>query len=200
MSNSVLPRYDTKLFCEIYDNAEDFVEEYKASGLYDATSGHLNNSLSDSEATVLFYLLYARYGNNPIANYDENQFKYKLFATIFQYGPAWSKKLEIQNKLRELTDDEIRLGSKAIYNHAYNPSTDPSTASLEELTAINEQNTTNYKRSKLEAYGTLWDLVVSDVSETFIKKFEKLFKQFVSPERTWIYKTDIAEDAEDYEE
>ena len=197
MSNVMIPQYDTKLFCEIYDNAEDFVSEYKASGLYDAVSGQLNNSLSDKDATVLFYLLYAKYGNNPIANYDENQFKYKLFATIFQYGPAWSKKLEIQNKLRELSDDEIRLGSKAIYNHAYNPSTDPSTASLEELTAINEQNTTNYKKSKLEAYGTLWDLVVADVTEAFLKKFEKLFKQFISPERTWIYVTDLEEEEDE---
>lgn len=200
MKTSMLPQYDTKLFCEIFDSAADFVSEYKNSGLYDATSGHLNNSLSDRDATTLFYLLYARYANNPIANLDENQFKYKVWATIFQYGPAWAKKLDIQNKLRELTDDEIRLGSKAIYNHAFNPSTDPSTASLEELTAINEQNTTNFKKSKIDGYMGLWQLVVSDVTNEFIKKFEKLFKMFVTPERTWIYKTDIAEDSEDYEE
>lgn len=200
MKTSMVPQYDTKLFCEIFDSAADFVSEYKNSGLYDATSGHLNNSLSDRDATTLFYLLYARYANNPIANLDENQFKYKVWATIFQYGPAWAKKLDIQNKLRELTDDEIRLGSKAIYNHAFNPSTEPSTASLEELTAINEQNTTNFKKSKIDGYMGLWQLVVSDVTNEFIKKFEKLFKLFVTPERTWIYKTDIAEDSEDYEE
>ena len=203
MSN-MIPRYDTKLFCEIYDNAEDFVDDYKDSGLYDAESIgtppvlHLNNSLSDKEATILFYLLYAKYGNNPIANLDETQFKYKLWSTIFQYGPAWSKKLEIQQKLRELTEADIRLGSKAIYNHAYNPSTSPSTGSLEELTAINEQNTTNYNKSKLEGYTALWDLLVADVTEAFVKKFEKLFKQFVSPERTWIYVSD-SEDEEDEE-
>ena len=203
MSN-MIPQYDTKLFCEIYDNAEDFVDDYKDSGLYDAVSVgtppvlHLNNSLSDQEATILFYLLYAKYGNNPIANLDETQFKYKLWATIFQYGPAWSKKLEIQKKLRELTDEDIRLGSKAIYNHAYNPSTSPSTSTLDELTAINEQNTTNYKKSKLEGYTALWDLLVADVSEAFVKKFEKLFKQFISPERTWIYVSGD-EDEEDEE-
>ena len=199
---SRIPSYDTKLFAEIYDNAEDFVADYKASGLYDAvTSGtpavlHLNNSLSDQNATTLFYLLYAKYANNPIANYDENQFKYKMWSIIFQYGPAWAKKLDIQNKIRELTEDEIRLGSKAIYNHAFNPATDPSTASLEELTAINEQNTTNFKKSKLDAYTNLWTIVVSDVTAAFIKKFEPLFKQFVTPERTWIYVQEL-EDEED---
>lgn len=195
-NTNMLPRYDTKLFCEIFEDAATFSTAYKDSGLYDATTGHLNNSLSDTNINILYYLLYAKYANNPIANYDENQFKYKLWAIIFQYGPAWAKKLDIQNKVRELTDDEIRLGSKAIYNHAYNPSTDPSTASLEELTAINEQNTTNFKKSKLDGYMGLWQLVVSDVTNEFLKKFEKLFKQFVTPERTWIYVQEV-EDGEE---
>lgn len=191
---SRLPSYDTKLFSEIYSEASKFVADYKASGLYDATSGHLNNSLSDEKATTLFYLLYAKYANNPIANLDENQFKYKMWSIIFKYGPAWEKKLDIQNKIRELTEDEIRVGSKAIYNHAYNPSTEPSTASLEELTAINEQNTTNYKKSKVDAYMALWQIIVSDVTEAFIKKFEPLFKQFVTPERTWIYVQELEDE------
>lgn len=191
---SRLPSYDTKLFSEIYSEASKFVADYKASGLYDATAGHLNNSLSDEKATTLFYLLYAKYANNPIANLDENQFKYKMWSIIFKYGPAWEKKLDIQNKIRELTEDEIRVGSKAIYNHAYNPSTEPSTASLEELTAINEQNTTNYKKSKVDAYMALWQIVVSDVTEAFIKKFESLFKQFVTPERTWIYVQELEDE------
>ena len=203
MSN-MLPRYDTVLFTEVFDNADDFLAEYKASGLYDAGYDtatppvwHWNNSLKDEEATTLFYLLYAKYANNPIANYDVNQFKYKMWSIIFQYGPAWAKKLDIQNKLRELTDDDIRLGSKAIYNHAFNPSTDPSTASLEELTAINEQNTTNFKKSKLDAYTQLWSIIVTDVTNLFIKKFEPLFKQFVTPERTWIYETNLVDEDED---
>lgn len=191
---SRLPSYDTKLFSEIYSEASKFVADYKASGLYDATSGHLNNSLSDEKATTLFYLLYAKYANNPIANLDENQFKYKMWSTIFKYGPTWEKKLDIQNKIRELTEDEIRVGSKAIYNHAYNPSTEPSTASLEELTAINEQSTTNYKKSKVDAYMALWQIVVSDVTGAFIKKFEPLFKQFVTPERTWIYVQELEDE------
>lgn len=191
---SRLPSYDTKLFSEIYTEASKFVADYKASGLYDATPGHLNNSLSDEKATTLFYLLYAKYANNPIANLDENQFKYKMWSIIFKYGPAWEKKLDIQNKIRELTEDEIRVGSKAIYNHAYNPSTEPSTASLEELTAINEQNTTNYKKSKVDAYMALWQIVVSDVTEAFIKKFDHLFKQFVTPERTWIYVQELEDE------
>ena len=68
------------------------------------------------------------------------------------YGPTWEKRLDIQEKLRNISDDELRLGSKAIYNHALNPSTAPSTQALEELSYINDQSTSNYRKSKMDAY------------------------------------------------
>lgn len=182
---SRLPEYETKLFCEIYEDDEDFIEDYHDIGL--------PVTISDTTATTLFYLLYSRYANNPIANWDETQFKYKLFSIIWQYGPTWEKRLDIQKKLRELSDDDIIRGSKAIYNHSYNPSTAPSTGTLEELTTINEQNTTNYKRSKLEAYGQLWELLDTDVTSEFLGKFIVLFKKFVRPANPVLY---ITEDEE----
>lgn len=77
---SRLPEYETKLFCELYSDAEDFIKDYHDVGL--------PVTISDTTATTLFYLLYSRYANNPIANWDETQFKYKLFSIIWQYGPT----------------------------------------------------------------------------------------------------------------
>lgn len=191
MSN-MIPQYSTVLFTDIYDNVEDFIADYKNESS-DFVNG-IPNLISDTSAETLFYLLYARYGNNPIANRDINQFKYKIFSVIFQYGPTWEKRLEVQAALRQLTLDDIRLGSKAIYNQALNPSTEPSTASLEELTFINQQNTTNYKKSPLEGYAILLDLLNTDVTEEFIKKFNICFKKFVSAERPLIYVTEEDED------
>lgn len=71
------------------------------------------------------------------------------------YGPAWERRLEIQDTLRTMSEDELIKGSKQIVNHSYNPSTAPSTSTLEELTTINEQNTNNYKKGKLDAYAFL---------------------------------------------
>lgn len=97
-------------------------------------------------------MLYARYGNSSIANEDVNQFKYKVFSIIFQYGPTWEKRLDIQSKLRNLSDADILAGQKAVYNNALNPGTAPGTSSPEELTYINAQNTTSLKKSKMDAY------------------------------------------------
>ena len=162
--------YRTKKFSDIYSNVETFLSDYENVGI--------PNLITTTNATTLFYLLYARYGNSTIANFDQNQFKYKLFSTIFQYGPTWEKELEIQAELRGLTADEIREGSRAIYNKALNPNTAPTT---EELDYISEQNTTKYKKSKIEGYGLLMELLKRDVTEEFLNKFKKLFISVVEP-------------------
>lgn len=186
MSN-VIPQYSTVLFTDVWESVNDFCYDYQHVGI--PTTIDVATS-----AATLYYLLYARYGNTPIANFDTEQFKYKIFSIIFQYGPTWEKRLSIQKKLRDLTDDDIRLGSKAIYNHAFNPGTTPGTSSPEELTYINDQNTTNYKKSKMDAYMQLWSLLKTDITEDFLKKFQKCFKQFVAPERPLVY---ISEDEEE---
>lgn len=170
--------YATKIFTEIFPDYNTFETEYTTSPLKDA--------ITNDNLEVLYYLLYAKYGNSPIANYDENMFKYKLFGIIWQYGPTWQKRLGIQSILRDLSEKDILTGSKAIYNHAFNPGEISSegsstTTKQPELQYINDQNVTNYEKSKMDAYMQLWDLLDTDVTSEFINRFAKLFKQFVRP-------------------
>ena len=102
--------YRTNTFQEIWESAEKFVEEYNANGI--------KTTISNENCTTLYYLLYAKYGNNPIASSDENRFKYAVWATIFKYGPTWEKRLEIQDKLRSLSEDDLLRSGKSILNHA----------------------------------------------------------------------------------
>ena len=276
MSN-MIPQYDTKLFTDIWEEASDFVYDYKHVGI--------PTTISDTNATTLYYLLYARYGNNPIANYDEEQFKYKVMSIIFQYGPTWEKRLSVQTTLRglqlsDLVDDgsfselfghqgagtstttnnltntriidtdttntgtvnvDTDNTTDDVTNHSFNPSTAPSTDAFTPLTYINNQDakqnvldgtqlTTNNLAStqdttdtltntgtvgvtnsdnatnnttrtltqgKLKAYEKLLELLDSDVTGDFLTKFRVCFKQFVLPERTWIYVTEIEEGDDD---
>lgn len=305
MSNvSMIPQYDTKLFVDIFDDAGTFVYYYKNIGI--------PTTISEQNAFTLYYLLYARYGNTPIANYDEEQFKYKIFSIVFQYGPTWEKRLAVQKDLRDmqladLVDDgqlqelfngsgsnsvtasgtsgntrtlntqEANTGTSAtahtgtvelvhdndvqnsgddttINNHAFNPGTAPAEDAYSPLAYINEQNaqkvtkgarseqdessTTTYANTdtvtnnlnradtgtitdagtsgstttgqdsrsdstsrtmttgKLKAYERLLELLDSDVTGEFISKFKICFKQFVMPERTWIYVSEADEEEE----
>ena len=189
MMSNMTPQYTTILLTQVWDNAADFLDDYANVGI--------PTTITTQSATTLFYLLYARYGNNPIANRDIEQFKYKIFSVVFQYGPTWEKKLSIQETLRGLSEDEIMRGSKAIYNTALNPSQAPTTSTTDELDYINSQNTTNNKRSKLDAYQQLWGLLSTDVTEDLLNKFKKCFKLFVSPEHRLLYVTEIEEEEGD---
>lgn len=310
----MFPQYDTKLMTEIWSQASEFLTDYQNAGI--------PTTISTQNATTLYYLLYARYGNTPIANYDENQWKYKMFSIIFQYGPTWEKRLNIQDTLRGLqisdlvdngsfrelfshsgsesssktgsdnntrtlntterntgtasvantgTDTTSSTGTQSvahtgtvgttgetedIKNHAYNPGTSPAQNAYSPLNYINEQNanknnasstvtnnltdattndlqnqtthdttstttndlsradtgtikddrtisdtakaenksqnetTTVMTAGKLKAYEKLLELLETDVTGEFISKFKVCFKQFVMPERTFIYVTE----------
>lgn len=167
---SVFGSYDTRKFTDIWEDATTFLTDFQLSGL-DGDSVN-TRVIPDAAVNTLYYLLYSAYGNSHVANSDENQFKYKVYSTIFMYGPSWAKRLDIQEKLRKLSDDEILLGTKQIFNHSFNPSTEPTTSTLEELTTINEQNTNTVKKGKLDAYTMLWSIITTDVTKEFIDKFK----------------------------
>ena len=228
MSNTFMkPMYDTNLFCEIWDSSDKFLADYNNTGT--EFTNQVPTTISQENALMTYLLLFSRYGNNPIANYDVTQFKNKIFTLIWQYGPAWEKRLSMQEDIRNLTLQEITQGTKTdwssegtqsqnnsgtdttINNHAYNPSTAPTTQSTNELDYIDQQqvakgsNTSTISgtdskttgqvvtKSKMDAYAQLWDLVATDVTNIYIAKFKNCFKQFVAPERRMIYVTEDEE-------
>ena len=224
---SMKPMYDTNLFCEIWESSDSFLADYNNTGT--EFTNQVPTTISQENALMTYLLLFSRYGNNPIANYDITQFKNKIFTLIWQYGPAWEKRLSMQEDIRNLTLQEITTGTKTdwssegtqsqnnsgtdttINNHAFNPSTAPSTQDTNELNYIDQQNVakgsntstisgTDSKttgqvitKSKMDAYAQLWDLVATDVTNDYIAKFKKCFKQFVAPERRMIYVTEDEE-------
>jgi hypothetical protein len=183
---NMMDKYNTMTFVQVWDDSDVFEAEYKASPFYDyeaatqSVPAKLHNSLTDQNILILFSLLYAKYGNSPIANINVNQFKYKVFSIIFKYGPAWQKKLDIQDKIREIED--VQQGSFAIYNHAFNDASAPGTDSDYISEYVNDQNTTKYKKSPLEGYMLQWEAITTDITESFINKFKVCFKTIVAPE------------------
>lgn len=186
MFNSLYGNYRQVKFTDVYPDADTFVTDYNESAL--------PTTISNDTATTLYYLLYSRYGNSVIASSDTNRFKYDLFATIFSYAPTWEKRLDVQEKLRKLTDAELITGQTTINNHSFNPSTAPSTSTLDELTTINEQVTQKGKRDKLTAYTELSRALWTDVTEQFLDKFQKLFLIILQPEIPLWYATPVIED------
>ena len=180
-------------FSDMFPNLDAFLNGYKDSFGDPISLGYneveIPKKLKQESITTLYYLLYGQYGGSTITGDDQFQWCYQLFSIIFMYGPTWEKRLDIQDKVRNLTEDELLTGSKQINNHSYNPSTAPSTDTLDELATINEQTASKYKKSKMDAYGNLLALLETDVTESFISKFRKLFLVIAEPQDPLWYVT-----------
>lgn len=192
MYNGLGGNFRTRTFAEIF--SEDNVNSV------DVFKNTIKNigippSISDESLSTLFYLLYARYGNSHIASFDETQFIYKVASIIFMYGPTWEKRLDIQEKLRAIPDADLLLGSEAIYNTANAPGTPLDGTTVDgKLQYISGQNTTNYRKSKMEGFATLASLLETDVTKGFIDRFANLFLKIVEPYAPLWYKTYPEED------
>lgn len=134
-------------------------------------------TLEKSKEETLYYLLYGKYGGSTIAYSDITMFKTQVASIIFCNGRGWSKKLDIQQALfnLDLDSNDLIEGATVIYNNASNPGGKPTTNTTRELDYIDGQNVTKNKRSKLDAYSYLYDLMNNDVTTWFIDKFKKLF-------------------------
>lgn len=184
-NNSLYGSYRQLRFTDVFPDEQSFLDEYGA--------GKIQTTISNDNARTLYYLLYGQYGNSTIAASDINRFRYQLFSIVFAYGPTWEKRLEIQKTLRELTPDELLLGSMQINNQAAHTGQAPTTQTLEELPGINEQYVTKRRKDKLTAYGVLAELLKTDVTMDFIAKFKRLFITIVQPEMPLWYATEVIE-------
>lgn len=193
----MIPQYNTELFIDIFETPEQFVSECKASPLLSYKNGNETKYfLTDENLTKLFWLIFSRHGNDPIANMSIGQFKTKMFAIIFQYGPTWQRRLELQIEARALTTDEASQGTFSVYNHAFNDSTIiQDQANIDgELKFVNDQNVSKYRKGKTDTIVNLWEILKVDVTDSFLNKFDKLFKIVDGPEDLTIYTTVITED------
>lgn len=173
--------YRTKTFTDLYEDFDDFKADYGvALPKTIRDTDPVSPATTENSLKTLYYLLYARYGNSHIASSDENQFKMKLQAIIYQYGPTWEKQLDTQKAIRELTEDEIKAGSTVRYYKASNPT--EGFAIGEDVDYINDQTTQMYNKSPLDGYNNLMLLLRTDVTGNFLAKFRSLFLTVVNPE------------------
>lgn len=162
--------YITETFEDIFPDLETFETEY-------AKQPESMQNLESADLEILYNLLMAEYATSHIKSFSVTQFEYKVFSIMFTDGPIWAKRLEVQKAIRDLdiTSDDITKGTTAIYNHAQNPAVTPSTDTLEELTYIDNQNTTKYKYGKVDSLIKYYEVIGNDVTKNFIKQFAKLF-------------------------
>lgn len=185
----------TRSFADIFPTFEVFQDAWNQT-TFSQQATALNENIPEGGAAqnllLIYELLLARYANSTIASSDESRFALQCMATIFQYAPAWIKRLEIQHTLHEidLSSDEFLRGSAMISNVSLNPSEDPSTDTMTALSTINQQNVNIQKRDKFKALAILEELLKTDITGAFIDRFRPLFRVIVAPQRPLFYTTE----------
>lgn len=193
MTMPMIPPYKTKQLYKIYGSSNEFLDSWNGCELKEVMDNQ-GFELSDDFIRMTYNVLLAKHYSDPIAFDSVDLFKMRVNQIIYQYGPACEKKIQIHKSVLALTEDEIFEGSKVINNHAYNPSTDPSTQSLEELEYTDSQDVQKTRRSKLEGYSNLVRLIETDVVSEFLDRFKNLFKTFLIPDVDRIYCDEDDED------
>lgn len=185
----------TRSFADIFPTFQSFQDMWNSTAFSEQAvaltqsipEGGPNNG--PQNLLLIYQLLLSRYANSTIASSDENRFTLQCMATIFQYAPAWIKRLEIQHTLHEmdLTSEEFLRGSAQILNTSLNPSEGPGTDSMDTLHTINQQNVSVQKRDKFKALAILEELLKTDITGAFIDRFRPLFREIVAPQRPLFY-------------
>lgn len=188
--NSLYGSFRQNKFSDIFSDATTFLTDYNSSGAK-VVSNTINAkyALTDTQVYSVYYMLYAYYGNSVVASSDTNRFKENLFSIMVQYGPTSFKQLEIQDKLRALTEEEILNGSSSITNMALNPN-DIDTDTDRELNYISNQQTNKFKKGLISGYQDILLSLQSDYMRIFIERFRPLFLTVIQPEEPLLYESE----------
>ena len=203
-SGSLFGNYPTRKFSDIFPTFESFQAMWNSTSFskqavaltQQIPEGGTETTEGPQNLFLIYELLMAEYANSHIKSFDENRFMFQCMSLIFQYAPAWIKRLEIQHTLHELdlNSEEFLRGSTQIFNTSLNPGTGPVNDSLDILKTVNQQNANIQKRDKFKALAILEELLRTNVTAEFIRRFQPLFATVTSPYEALYYTTEITEE------
>ena len=189
--NSYYGNFRTRTFANIFPAVTDFTTFYANCGVPQTLFTSSDDAAyAKYDISAIYFLLISYYANSHIKSSDENRFKLQLMSIIYEAGAAWQREMFLQEKMMKLSDADVLRGAKAIYNHAMHPDTSPSTASLEELTYIDDQNTTNWQKEKARGYAEAMSYLDPNICSRFMAKFKKLFLTVLHPDAPLLYETE----------
>lgn len=184
MLEQLAPEYNRLTYADVFTSKTDFRTKLQDTGIIE------DILISNVFLEKLYFYLYAAHGNDCISMSDEAQWIYNVALITEANAPTYLKKLDVQKKLRALTDDELREGYRTLFNHAVNPSAKPSTDANDELKYINEQSVNKARKNKTAAYIELWESLRTDLLADFLHKYDKIFSKLASTADRMIYISD----------
>lgn len=169
-----------KTLIEVYPTSSELEEDFEGRGLKAL-------GFPDSFPWAVFHtLIKGRHANAEIISPDDklDAWKDRFCSIVWQFGPSWVKQVDIQKTLREMSEADLMKGSLLVSSNALNPAQKPSAdfegTDIPKVDTINQQATSQSRRSKMDAYASLSALLRTDVTEGFLRRFDSLFRNIYS--------------------
>lgn len=171
---------DNKIFNDVYATSADLKSDFDSRGF--ETMGFP----ADFPWALFYSLIYGRHGNATIISPDSKleAWKTRFDSILWQFGPYWMREVSIQQSLRDLSEEDLLKGSLVVSSNAMNPAAKPSQTfeglDVPKVDTIQQQATSQSRRSKMDAYAALSSLLRTDVTESFLRRFDALFRNIYS--------------------
>ncbi|MBR5022273.1 MAG: hypothetical protein IKY18_03615 [Oscillospiraceae bacterium] len=184
-SRSDYGQYRTQTFSDHFPDFETW--QTKIGGML--TIPYLDATLHPGipSPETIYTLLMAEYKNSHVLSSDPTRFVLKCAALMYQYAPEYQREMEIQDKLRNMTQDELMSGAEIIANEAMHPAKTVDVSAHEKITTINGQRTSWTQKDKATAYAELYALLDADITTRFVARFRRLFLVNVTPNEPLFY-------------
>lgn len=177
--------YPTMTLADIFPKFADLSTFYTQTGLPNRFLDYQDYNLETA-----YFMLMSEFASAHIKSTSVDLFKLRFAKLLFEYVPVWQREMYFQSKLLTMSDEELIKGSRTVHNHANHPGSVPSTASLEELTYIDNQTTSNYVKNVPEAIREHIYSINYNPTEEFINKFRGLFSDVMYSSTTHYYESE----------
>jgi hypothetical protein len=177
--------YNTVTFSDHFPDYETWEEKIGGMLTIPYLDATLHPGIPSPE--TIYTLLMAEYKNSHVASDDPTRFVLKCAALMYQYAPQYQREMEIQVKLRDMTQDEMLNGGETIANEAAHPGKTMDVDAHEKVTTVNAQRTAWRQKDKATAYAELYALLDADITTRFVNRFRRLFIVNATPRKPLLY-------------
>lgn len=146
-----------------------------------AITDYTNQVVDDGFLNKIYLKLCIKYAVSNIRFTIKEMFIYQFCSIFDDEFSKFKRRYDINQNLKNITIDNIKILNETISNQADNPNYTPDTPD-KALSYITAQNAVFNKINDLDAYIRQLETLMTEGFEEFINKFKELFVSFVDNE------------------
>lgn len=143
-----------------------------------AIADYTSQAVDDDFLNKIYFKFCAKYAASNIIFTIKEMFIYQFCNIFDDEFSKFKRRYDINQKLKDITIDNIKILNETISNQAENPNYTPDTPD-KALSYITAQNAVFNKINDLDAYIRQLETLMTEGFEEFINKFKELFVAFV---------------------